>query len=455
VSGFVWTGARRAVARAVLVLGLSAGFALPALATTIERITSPGGIEAWLVREPSLPLVAMEFAFRGGSSQDPAGKPGVAHMVTTLLDEGAGDLDARAFGERLETKAIELRFVAGRDTITGSLRTLAEHRDEAFGLLKLALTAPRFDPEAVERMRAAILAELRRESMRPDDLAGRQWWETAFAGHPYGHAIHGTIESVEAIATTDLKAYIGRVFARDTLKIAIVGNIDAATAGQLIDSVFGTLPAQAELAPVAESAPQALGSRVPVQLDMAQSALVLGGKGFARRDPDYMAAYIVNHILGGGAFSSRLYREVRETRGLAYSVYSMLLPLKHAAVFFVATGTRADRTRETTDLIESEVRRMAQEGPTADELAKAKSFLKGSYALAFDTSPKIANQLVQIQLDELGIDYIDKRSALIDAVTLEDAKRVAQRLLAGDLLVTIAGPSQEGVAGKDPAVRAQ
>jgi len=452
VSGFVWTGARRALALATLVLALSAGFALSASATKIERITSPGGIEAWLVREPSVPLVAMEFAFRGGSSQDPADKPGLAHMVTTLLDEGAGDLDSRAFSERLEDKAIELKFIAGRDTITGSLRTLVDHRDEAFGLLKLALTAPRFDPDAVERMRAAILAELRRQSTRPSDLADRQWWETAFPGHPYGHAVQGTVASVEAITAADLKAYIDRIFARDTLKIGIVGDIDAEAAGRLIDSVFGALPAQAKLTPVPDVEPQALGRRVPVKLDVAQASLVLGGKGLARLDPDYMAAYLVNHILGGGSFTSRLYHEVREKRGLAYSVYSMLFPLKHTAAFFVMTGTRADRANETIDVIESEVRRIAQEGPTADELAKAKSYVKGSYALAFDTSPKIANQLVQIQLDKLGIDYIDRRIAMIDAVTLDDAKRVAQRLFGGGLLVTDAGPMQ-GAVGKAPAVQ--
>lgn len=452
MSGFVWVCARRALALATLVLALSAGFALPASATKIERITSPGGIEVWLVREPSLPLVAMEFAFRGGSSQDPADKPGVAHMVTTLLDEGAGDLDSRAFNERLEEKAIKLKFTAGRDTITGSLRTLVDHRDGAFGLLKLALTAPRFDPDAVERMRAAILAELRRRSTRPSDLATRQWWETAFPGHPYGHAIQGTVESVEAITAADLKAYIDRTFARDTLKIGIVGDIDAETAGRLIDSVFGTLPAHAKLTPVPDIEPQALGRRVPVKLDVAQTSLVLGGKGLARLDPDYMAAYLVNHILGGGSFTSRLYHEVREKRGLAYSVFSMLFPLKHTAAFFVMTGTRADRAKETVDVIESEVRRIAREGPTADELAKAKSYVKGAYALAFDTSPRIANQLVQIQLDHLGIDYVDRRIAMIDAVTVDDAKRVAKRLLAGGLLVTDAGPTQ-GVVGKAPAMQ--
>lgn len=452
MSGFAWIGARRALALAALVLTLSAGFALPASATKIERIVSPGGIEAWLVREPSQPLVAMEFAFRGGSSQDPADKPGVAHMLTTLLDEGAGDLDSRAFSERLEDKAIELKFVAGRDTITGSLRTLVDHRDEAFGLLKLALTSPRFDPEAVERMRAAILSELRRQSTQPSELADRQWWETAFPGHPYGHAVQGTIASVEGIDAADLRAYVGRILARDNLKIGIVGDIDAETAGRLIDSVFGALPAQAQLTPVPYAEPQALGKRVPVKLDVPQASLMLGGKGLARRDPDYMAAYLVNHILGGGSFTSRLYHEVREKRGLAYSVFSMLFPLQHTAAFFVVTGTRADRANETIEVIENEVRRIAQEGPTAEELAKAKSYVKGSYALAFDTSPKIANQLVQIQLDDLGIDYVDRRIAMIDAVTVEHAKRVAQRLLGGGLLVTDAGPMR-GAVDKTPAVR--
>ncbi len=454
MSGLARSRMRGVLVRTALVLGFVAGIAGPALAVTIERVTSPGGIEVWLVREPSAPLIAMEFAVRGGSSQDPAGKPGVANMASRLLDEGAGELDARAFSERLEAKAIELHFDSGRDTITGTLRTLVAHRDEAFDLLKLALTAPRFDSEAVERIRAQILSSLRRESKRPSDLAGRHWWETGFSGHPYGHLIKGTIDGVEAITIADLKDYVGRVFARDSLKIGIVGNIDAATAGRLVDRVFGTLPAEADLAPVPDRAPQDLGERVSVPVDVAQSSLVLGGRGIARKDPDYFAAYMVNHILGGGSFSSRLYREVRDERGLAYSVFSMLLPLRHTALFFVMTATRADRVEQTVALINSELRRMAQEGPTAEELAKTKSFLKGSFALSLDASHKIARRLVQIQLDELGIDYIDKRKELIDAVTLDDAKRVARRLLDNKMLVTIAGPAS-GPADSPPAAGAR
>lgn len=452
MSRMIRTGARRVLLLALVVIGLSAGPAPLAHATKIERVVSPSGIEAWLVREPAIPMIAMEFAFVGGSCQDPADRPGLAYMLSTLLDEGAGPLDSQAFSERLEARAIELRFSATRDTFGGSIRMLSEHRDEAFDLLRLALNEPRFDPEPIERMRAQLLAGLQREEMSPDNLAGRRWWEKAFAGHPYAHSTHGTTEGLQAVSADDLRAYMRRVFARDTLKIGIVGDIDAATAGRLIDMVFARLPAKADLHHVPEATPKALGDRVPVELDVAQSALVLGAPGLKRNDADFITAYVVNHILGGGLFTSRLYHEVREARGLAYSVHSLLLPLRHAGVFFVGTGTRADRVNESIAVIESELRRMAKDGPTEEELAKTKSFLKGSYALAFDSSLKIANQLVQIQLDELGIDYTDKRNDLIEAVTIEDARRVAKRLLDSNLFVTIAGRTQ-AAANPTPAVR--
>ena len=433
----------RITLRAAVGLLFAVVFALfltqPAVATKIERVVSPAGIEAWLVQEPSVPLVAMNFAFRGGSAQDPAGKSGLAYMVSALLDEGAGEYDSRVFQERLEAKAIELSFTAGRDQFGGSLRTLTENKDEAFELLRLALTSARFEPADVERIRGQILSQLRRESMSPNDIAFKRWWETAFPGHPYGRPTKGTAETVGATGPDDLKAYVRDTFARDGLKLAIVGNIDAAEAGKLIDKVFAGLPAQGRLAPVAKAEPKVIGKRIDVTVDVPQSVVVVGGAGIARKDPDFMAAYIVNHILGGGSFSSRLYREVREVRGLAYSVYSMLLPLKHTALFMSSTATRADRAAETLEVIEKEIERIATEGPSADELAKAKSYLLGSYALNFDTSSKIAGQLVAIQLDDLGIDYITRRNSLIEAVTLADVKRVAKRLLDGGLLVTVVG----------------
>jgi zinc protease len=435
---------RRALFAAAL-LGLAVG---PAGATAIERVISPGGIEAWLVRQPSVPLVALDFSMTGGAAQDPADKAGVAHLVASTIDEGAGNLDSDAFHQQLEDNAIELSFTANLDHFRGSLRTLAANRDLAFDMLRLSLTQPRFDEEAVERIRAQILTDLRRATTSPGELASEMWWHTAFAGHPYGRPVHGTLESLSRITIADLRGYAHRIFARSGLKIAIVGDIDAATAGLLIDRAFGALPEQPELSPVPAVDPQGLGRRIVVDLDVPQSVITFGGPGVARNDPDFFAAYLVNHILGGGAMSSRLYTEVREKRGLAYGVSTGLVPLAHAQLITGSTATRADRTGDTLEIVDREMKNLADNGPTEQELEKTKSFLKGSYGLYFDTSTKIAAQLVQMQVDNLGIDYIDRRNGMIDAVTRADAQRVAKRLLESKMLVTVVGRPQ-GVTSKD------
>ena len=427
----------RLFAAAVAALVLIA--AAPASAMTIEKIVSPSGITAWLVQEHSVPLVALNYAFHGGSVQDEPDKAGAANLAADLLDEGAGDLDAKTFHDRLEKHAIEMRFQVARDYFHGSLRTLNEHRDEAFNLLHLALSAPRFDADAVERVRGQMTAILRRESTNPNSVASRRWWATAFPDHPYGRESQGSLQSVPRIAAADLRDYVRRVFARNELTISIVGDVDAKTAGALIDRAFGSLPAKNDLKPVATATPAGLGRRIVVDLDVPQAVVTFGGPGLARHDPDFMAGYIVNHILGGGTFSSRLYREVREKRGLAYGVSDSLIWFRRAAVVLGGTATRADRTADALTIVEAETKRMAESGPTAEELAAAKAYLKGTYALSLDSSGKIAAQLTQIQLDNLGIDYIQKRAAMIDAVTIEDAKRAAKRLYGGGMLVTVVG----------------
>ncbi len=415
------------------------GGAGAASAMTIEKIVSPSGIEAWLVREQAIPLVTLNYAFHGGSSQDAADKAGAAHIAADLLDEGAGDLDSKTYHQRLEDRAIELGFRVGRDYFHGSLRTLNEHREEAFDLLRLALTAPRFDAEAVERVRGQELSGLRRDTTNPNELASRSWWQTAFPDHPYGRESKGTLESMPRIAADDMRDYVRRAFARNGLTVSIVGDVDAKTAGALIDRAFAGLPAKNDLKAIANATPRGLGRRIVINLDVPQAVVTFGGQGIARSDSDFMAGYIVNHILGGGGFSSRLYKEVREKRGLAYGVSDSLVWFRSAAVVIGGTATRADRTGDALAIIEHETKRMADEGPTADELAAAKSFLKGAYALALDSSGKIAAQLTQIQLDNLGLDYIQRRGAMIDAVSIADAKRVAKRLYGGGMLVTVAG----------------
>jgi zinc protease len=351
-------------------------------------------------------------------------------------------MDSRAFQELLEEKAIQLGFAANRDQFRGSMHTLSVNLEQGVNLLRLALTAPRFDEEPVTRIRDQLQAQLVRGTTNPNEIANRRWWAAAFPGHPYGEPSNGTPESLAAIAVDDLKAYVRNVFARDTLTVAVVGDIDADAAGKLIDRAFGGLPEKAVLAPVPPAEMQGLGERIVINLDVPQTVINFGSPGLARHDPDFFAAYVVNHIYGGGSMSSRLYREVREKRGLAYGIRTSIIWMDYASIVSGGTATRSDRAAETLSLIDEETKRMAAEGPTQEELDKAKAYLKGSYALAFDTSGKIAGQLVQIQLDKLGIDYPERRSAMIDAVTLADAKRVAKRLLDTKTLTLVVGRGQ-------------
>jgi zinc protease len=427
---------------ALVTMTLALISATPAFAgaSRIERIVTPAGIEIWLVRDKNLPMISLEFAFLGGASQDPADKPGVANFVASLLDEGAGDLDAAAFHERLEERAISLAFGAKRDNLRGSIRTLTENRDQAFELLRLSLTAPRFEGQELERIRAAVLAQLRRRSTNPSDIAADRWFARAFPGHPYGRPIQGTLESAAKIAVDDLRAYVRRMLARSNLKIAAVGDIDAAELAVLVDRTFASLPARSDPVPVADVVPRGLGTSETIELKVPQTVITFGSVGLKRADPDFIPAFVLNHVLGGGGFESRLFREVRERRGLAYSVYSYLAPYEHTGLFLGGVSTRNDRAAETLEIIVAEIKRIATDGPTADELDKTKRFLIGSYPLRFDTSGKITANLLDIQIENLGIDYIDKRNALIEAVTIADIRRAARRFLAEvKLLVMLVG----------------
>lgn len=437
--------------RIAFSLAVGTAFALATVspsqaAAKIQRLVSPGGIEAWFVQDATVPLIAMEYSFAGGSSQDPRDKSGVANLVGDLLDEGSGDLDSKTFHERLDRRAIELSFSTSRDTFRGSLRMLRDNKDEAFELLRFALTSAHFDPADVERIRSQVISGLRRDTTNPNALASRKFLEIAFGEHPYGRPTNGTLESVPTITIDDMKTYVRRVLARDTLKVAVVGDVDPATLGSLLDRAFGALPERAELAAVPEVEAARPPQRAYVPLDVPQTVITFGGPGVKRSDPHFMAAYVVNHILGGGGLSSRLYREVREKRGLAYSVYEALLWMDHSALFIGNTGTRADRAADTLSAIEAEVRRIGEEGPSQQELEEAKSYLKGSQMLALDTSSKLAQALLQYQLDKLPIDYIEKRNAIVDAVTLEEARQAARRLWGQGLLTVVVGRAPQAAA---------
>lgn len=406
----------------------------------VQKIVTPGGITAWLVESYAVPLVALEFSLRGGAAQDPADKPGLATLLAGLLDEGAGPYDARNFHRAIDELAIHIGFGADRDSISGHLQTLSKNTDKAFGLLKLALIDAHLSEADVARVRSQLVAELKRDANEPDSLAARAFRETAFPGHPYGRPVRGDLASIETLARPDLVALRERLFARKDLKIAVVGAIDAKTLSDHLDATFGSFAAENDLAPAPPTMVAGVGSRQMVSLDIPQTTIRFGRTGVTKHDPDYFAVVVANHILGGGTFTARLFKEVREKRGMAYSVYTQLSEFDQCPMLIGAAATKNERAGEALRIIEEEVRRFAEEGPTEDELDKAKKFLIGSYALRFDTSTKIASQLVHLQMDGFEPSYLDQRNGRIAAVELDDCKRAAKKLLGdGQMLVTMVG----------------
>lgn len=414
--------------------------AQPASAMNIQTVKSPGGIEAWLVEEHSVPLMALRFAFDGGNSQDPNGKEGVSNFITAMMDEGAGDIKSAEYQERMEQIAMRMSWDDSKDSLYGSLETLTQNRDKAIELLKLSVTKPRFDEDAVERIRGQLAANLMYADKDPDKVAAKAWFATAFEGHAYGRSANGSMKTLAAITAKDLHEYHDRNFGKDNLKIVAVGDIDAASLGKILDEVFGELPAKAQLVKVEKTKPVNNGQQKVIEMDVPQSVAVFGLGAMARKDPDFMTAFVLNHILGGGGFSAKLMEEVREKRGLAYSVYSYLQPYQHASILSGSVATKNASMGESLEIIRAELKKMAENGPSAEDLQAAKDYLTGSYALRFDTNSKIASQLLGLLQEDFGTDYVDNRNKLVEAVTIEDAKRVAKRLLDADqLIVTVVG----------------
>ena len=429
-----------AVALAMLASVLIPSFSQPAAAMNIQQIQSPGGIKAWLVEEHSVPLISLKYAFDGGNSQDPEGKAGVANFITAMMDEGAGDLKSEQYQERMEDLAMRMSYDDTKDSLYGSFETLSANRDKAAELLKLSVQQPRFDQDAVERIRQQLIANLIYADKDPGKVAMREWYAQAFAGHPYARPSSGTVDTVSKITRDDLLAYHKRIFARDNLKVVAVGDITPAELGKLIDDVFGGLPAKADLFPVAKTEPIPGGSQRVIDMGVPQSVAVFGLGAMPRMDPDFMTAFVVNHILGGGGFSAKLMEEVREKRGLAYSVYTYIQPDRYTSILVGSVATKNASMAESLDIIRKEMKKMAENGPTQADLDAAKSYLTGSYALRFDTNSKIASQLLGLMQEGFGPDYVETRNKKIEAITLADAKRVAARLLKPEnLIVTVVG----------------
>ena len=424
-----------------------AGFVNLANAIDVIEVKTEDGLTAYLSEDHTNPIIAVSFQFRGGANMDPDGKLGLSSMVSGLLDEGAGDLDSFAFQSRLEDLAIQLRFNANMESFSGSLTTVTANADEAFRLLTLALSAPRFDDEPVERIRRQIMVSLAREAESPQRIASKTLFKTLFPDHPYGRPTGGTPETIQSITQDDLKAFIGSRFAKDRLLIGVVGDISPDALKARLDQVFGSLPDTVnEDWRSPKTAPRYAGT-VVVDKAVPQSTVFLAHSGLSRTDPDWYAATIADYILGGGSFASRLMDEVREKRGLAYGVGTNLVPYDSSPLILASVGTRNDAVAESITVIKDEWRKFQTSGPTAEELEDAKMYLTGAWPLRFTSSQRIANILVAVQRDNLGLDYLDRRNDYIEGVTLEDVRRVASELYQPDDLTVVVVGQPQGLEG--------
>ncbi len=417
-----------------------------ARAAEIKEVRSPGGITAWLVEEHTIPMMAVEIHFGGGVSLDPAGKEGLANLLSGMLDEGAGQLDSQAFQSRLEDLAISLSFNAGRDSFSGSMRTLTENAGEAFALLRMALNEARFDAEPLERIRSQIIAGIRAREQNPNTIVGQTLFSTLYPGHPYGRPSRGTPDTVATITADDLRTFVRERFVKQNLVIGVVGDVTPEELGVLLDETFGALPDRPSgTVEVPDVMPREDASLTVVQRPIPQSVLMWAMPGIKRDDPDYFAAVLMNRVLGGGSFTSRLYEEVREKRGLAYSVYSAIVPFEHSGIVMGGVGTQNAQLKESLSIIRAEIGKIAREGVTLEELEAAKTYTTGAFPLTLTTNGRIAAVLVTLQVLDLGIDYLDRRADLVNRVTLDDVRRVARRLLDTDAMTVVVVGNPEGV----------
>ena len=416
------------------------------LAVDIKVVESKSGIRAWLVQNSSVPVISISFAFRSGAVSDPAGKEGRAKFVASMLDEGAGDLNSEAFQGKIEDLSVRLRFRANLETFSGSIQTLKRNRAEAFKLLALALNKPRFDQDPFSRVRAQLSASLRLDQEDPDRIASRVWYRSVFGNHPYGRPIGGTLASISNINREDLVSFSNSFLSRKNLLIGVAGDIGPDELSMRLDEIFGGLPKGTDREILAKPEIQMEGKTIVVEKSLPQSVALFGHRGIKRTDPEWYAAYIVNRILGGGGFSSRLMEEVREKRGLAYGVYSWLNPFESVGLIMGSVATSNSRVKDSLDIIRREWRKMSELAISEEELQEAKNYINGSFPLRLDSTRRIAQMLLAVQVNRLGIEYLNRRASIINSVTRDQVKTVAKRLLDPGLFTVVVVGKPAGIS---------
>jgi len=395
----------------------------PSLAD-VQVVTSPGGITAWLVQESFVPIISMEWTWRGGASIEPADRRGIGWILAYMMNEGAGELDTAAYGERMVDLNMNFSCGAWTDWTSCGMTTLKETSDESFDMLRTAFSELRLDREPFDRAKREMIAGLEADQTNPKTVASRTMYAELIPDHVYARV--PSAKTVNPITRGELRKLMAQQMTKDKLMVAVVGDISAEELGPKLDEVFGKLPARAVMPVIPDAVAKPAAARSIVQqLPQPQTLIMFSGPGIRREDPDFYAAYVLNYILGGGAFSSRLTDDVRDKRGLTYGIGTGLSIQPHFWRWQGSSSTMNDKADEVVKLIRENIARLGKDGPTADELADAKAYITGAFPLAFDSNRKIAQNLVGFQQDGMPADYVEKRNAYFEAVTLADVKRVA------------------------------
>lgn len=438
------TGARWIFSLLLLCLPTSAWAAVE-----VKEVTTPSGLRAWLVEDNSLPLVSIKIAFRdAGSASDPQALAGRAYLAGEAIFEGSGGRDALSFQRELETRAIRLSTAVDEDLFKISASVLSEQADATFGLIADMILRPRLAAADIARLQEQTLGRLRQMESSPGYALGRAFETAAYGSHPYAQPTMGIAESVVKLKPETLSDFIRRHLTRDRITLAVVGDINAQQLSALLEKYFAALPATAKPdQPVKEAAPLSQGKIITVEKNIPQTLVAFGLNGLRRTDENYFPAYIMNQVLGGGgSLNSRLGDEIRENRGLAYSVGSALDTKLHAGILSGQFATRSDKADEALEHLRRTLRDVQKNGVKEEEVEDAKRYIIGSFPLNLDSNDEVASYLISMQLYGLGQDYLNKRNDLVRAVTHQSVNDMAKKFLREDemLVVRVGKPAADG-----------
>ena len=411
----------------------------------VQSWTQPGGVQIYLVESPGIAMVDVQIALDAGSRRDPADKPGLASLMASGTAYGVRAsatepaLDENALSDAWADLGASFGSSAGADRLSFSLRSLTypDLLEKAVTLAARQLAQPVFDAALWSRDRPKLIASLKEANTKPATLAARALAGAVFAGHPYGWEM--SPESLMRISVQDMADLHARAVRRCGAKVSIVGALSRAQADALVGQLLARVPqAACETKPVvAEVAPLQAASEQRIPFVSAQAHVLLGQPGIKRDDPDFFALTVANHILGGGGFTARLTEEVRQKRGLTYSVYSYFAPGTHAGAFTIGLQTRPDQAQQALDLVREVLATFVQDGPSVAELQAAKDNLIGGFALRIDSNRKLLDNVSNIAWNNLPLDYLDTWTAQVQKLSVADVRSAFARVVKPQTMATV------------------